>query len=153
MDEPRQRDSYPIVDQPEAKSKVRLFSEWTFTAVLWSVYVYLFMPIITFILWAFGIKILYHELIEQAGFYDFLNVLKGGGEVALIIILVFFTWSYYNYLMFRIRGERRNKQVLLAQDDELAKAYNIDPDLLREAKNHYRFIVNVGKEGMSIKFR
>jgi biofilm PGA synthesis protein PgaD len=150
MDEPGQRNPYPIVDKPEVKSKLRVFSEWTFTTVLWSIYVYLFMPIVTFILWAFGIKILYYELIEQAGFYEFLKVLKGAGQAALIIILVFFLWSYYNYMMFRIRGERRNKQVLLAQDDELAKAYNVDPDFLREAKDHYRFIVKVRKDGMNI---
>ncbi len=151
MDEPGQRDPYPIVDRPEVKSKLRLFSEWSLTTVLWSVYVYLFMPIVTFILWAFGVKLLYQELIEQAGFYEFLKVIQGGGLAVLIIMVIFFIWSYYNYLIFRIRGERRNKQVLVAQDDELAKVYNIDPDFLREAKSHSRFIVKVTAEGMNIQ--
>lgn len=109
------------------------------------------MPIVTFILWAFGVKLLYHELIEQAGFYEFLKVIQGGGLAVLIIMLIFFIWSYYNYLIFRIRGERRNKQVLVAQDDELAKVYNIDPDFLRDAKNHSRFIVKLTEEGMDIQ--
>jgi biofilm PGA synthesis protein PgaD len=150
MDEPRPRDSYPIVDRPEVKSRLRLFSEWSLTTVLWSVYVYLFMPIVTFILWAFGIKLLYQELMEQAGFYEFLKVIEGGGLAILIIMGIFFIWSYYNYLIFRIRGERRNKQVLVAQDDELAKIYKIDPDFLRSVKDNYRFIVKLKDEGMEI---
>ena len=151
MDESGPRNPYPIVDRPEVKSKLRLFSEWSLTTVLWSVYVYLFMPIVTFILWAFGVKLLYQELMEQAGFYEFLKVIRGGGLAVLIILTIFFIWSYYNYLIFRIRGERRNKQVLVAQDEELAKVYNVDPNFLREAKDHSRFIVKVKDEGMEIQ--
>ena len=128
-----------------------LYSEWTFTTILWTLYVYLLMPIVTLILWIFGVKIMYVQLFEQSGFTQMLEVIWGGGQIALVIILSFFIWSYYNYLIFRIRGERRNRQVLISQDEELAKAFNINPDLLPEAKEHHRFFVNL-EDGMTIKF-
>ena len=151
MDKPRPRDACPIVDKPEIKSKLMLYSEWTFTTILWTLYVYLLMPIVTLILWIFGVKIMYVQLFEQSGFTQMLEVIWGGGQIALVIILSFFIWSYYNYLIFRIRGERRNRQVLISQDEELAKAFNINPDLLPEAKEHHRFFVNL-ENGMTIKF-
>jgi len=57
---------------------------------------------------------------------EFLTLMKQAGIVFLVIIVILFIWTHYNYLWFLRRGERRNKLVSICRDEDLAKFFKLD---------------------------
>ena len=136
--------AYPkIIDKPELKSPFRYLIEGSITLFLWSVWVYWILPVLTVILWYFGIELFHSELITQAGYIEFIKIFRDGGLVVLAISLIMLSWVYYNYIWFLRRGERRNKAVLICFDEDIAKIFNIDPDVLKKVKEQRRIEVDL----------
>jgi len=102
--------------------------------------------VVTAVLWFFGIKLFQTELIVKAGLEEFLEILKTGGLLVLIITLLMLSWVYYNYLWFLKRGERRGSNTALGSDENLARITGVDVDLLKEFKEKSRIEVEV-KDG------
>jgi len=150
MEKSGQRTAYvKIIDEPELKSPVRYLIEGSVTLFLWSVWAYWISPVVTAVLWFLGIKLFQTELILKAGFNEFLEILKTGGLLVLIITLLMLSWVYYNYLWFLKRGERRGVNVMLESDENLARITGVDLNLLKEAKEKRRMEVEV-KDGKTV---
>ena len=135
-----------IIDEPELKSPFRYLIEGSVTLFLWSVWAYWISPVVTAVLWFFGIKLFQTELIVKAGLEEFLEILKTGGLLVLIITLLMLSWVYYNYLWFLKRGERRGANTALGSDENLARIAGVDLHLLKEVKEKSRMEVEV-KDG------
>ena len=103
----------------------------------------------TAVLWFFGIKLFQTELIVKAGLEEFLEILKTGGLLVLIITLLMLSWVYYNYLWFLKRGERRDANKALGSDENLARITGVDLHLLKEVREKSRIEVEV-KDGQII---
>jgi poly-beta-1,6-N-acetyl-D-glucosamine biosynthesis protein PgaD len=127
-----------IIDQPELKSTSRLVIEGLVTTTFWGLFLYSLAPIVTILLWFFGIKFIYFELIEQQEFWRLLKMLRQGSYLILCILLVYWVWIYHNILLLRRRGERRCSRASITLDEDLARSYQVDPDLLAQAKVHNR---------------
>jgi len=138
-----------IIDEPELKSPFRYLIEGSVTLFLWSVWAYWISPVVTAVLWFFGIKLYQTELIVKAGLEEFLEILKTGGLLVLIITLLMLSWVYYNYLWFLKRGERRGANTALGSDENLARIAGVDPHLLKEVKEKSRIEVEV-KDGKTV---
>jgi poly-beta-1,6-N-acetyl-D-glucosamine biosynthesis protein PgaD len=141
-----------IIDRPELKSTSRLVIEGMVTTTFWGLFLYSLAPIVTILLWFFGIKIIYFELIEQQEFWRLLKMLKQGSFLILIILLVYWVWIYHNILLLRRRGERRCSRAPITLDEDLAKSYRVDLNLLTQAKTQSRLRLSVKKEGLAISW-
>ena len=140
--------SYSIIDKPELKSPLRYFLEGSLTTFLWSVWLYWVSPLVTALLWFAGIEVFYTELISGSGFRQFIQILESGGLLVLALTLLIIGWVYYNYLWFIKRGERRNKSVRISFDEDIAVFYNLDPQLLKEAKKAQRIEAFLKDDGI-----
>ncbi len=135
MDEPGSGSSHPeIIDRRDIKSRWRIFFEGLLTLAFWSGFLYLLAPVATILLWYLGFKFGYAELVGAEGLKAFSLVLTRGGVLVLIITLLIIGWSYYNYMWFRIRGERRNSRASVCFEQDFCKLYNIDLEVLQKAK-------------------
>ena len=144
--------SYPkIIDRPELKSPFRYLIEGSITLFLWSVWVYWILPVLTVILWFFGVELFHSIFITQAGYIEFIGILKAGGLVVLIISLIMLSWVYYNYFWFLRRGERRNKSVLISLDKDVAEMFNVNIDLLKRAKIQHKIEVDLKDDEVAIR--
>ena len=147
MEKSGQRTAYvKIIDEPELKSPFRYLIEGSVTLFLWSVWAYWISPVVTAVLWFFGIKLFQTELIVKAGLEEFLEILKTGGLLVLIITLLMLSWVYYNYLWFLKRGERRGSNAALGSDENLARIAGVDVNLLKNAQEKSRIEVEI-KDG------
>jgi poly-beta-1,6-N-acetyl-D-glucosamine biosynthesis protein PgaD len=142
---------YKIIDKPELKTPFRYLIEGSVTLFLWSVWVYWVSPVLTAFLWFLGVRIFHSEIISKAGFAEFMEILRNGGSAVLVITFVMLVWIYYNYLWFLKRGERRNKEVMVSSDKDIARICNIDSDLLNKAKQKKRVEVHLKDDGITIK--
>jgi len=135
MEEPRPRFTYhKIIDKSKLKSPWRYFVEGSITLAFWAIWVYWLYPVATVLLWILGINIFYQELFSHRGFFELVNILQKAGIIFLVIMIVILGWSYYNYFWFLRRGERRNKKVVICHDEDFARLFNVDAELLKEAK-------------------
>lgn len=150
MEKSGQRIAYTkIIDEPALKSPFRYLIEGSVTLFLWSLWAYWISPVVTAVLWFFGIKLFQTEFIVKAGLDEFLEILKTGGLLVLLITLVMISWIYYNYLWFLKRGERRGANAALGSDENLARISGVDLHLLKEVREKSRIEVEV-KDGQTI---
>jgi len=112
MGKPRQRTTYSlIIDKPELKSPLRHLIEGSITLALWAIWIYWLIPLVTLFLWALGLKLFYQSVIVDVALFELIELLKSGGTVILIVIILNIIWIFYNYQMiFKRKGDRR-KQV------------------------------------------
>lgn len=152
MAKPRPRSPYyKIIDKAELKTPWRYFLEESITLAFWAIWVYWIYPVLTVLLWVMGVRIIYTELFPTGGFAELISLLKQAGFIFLVIMAIILTWSYYNYLWFLRRGERRDKKVLICYDEDLAKFYKIDANLLREAKKYNQIEVDLRNKKIEIR--
>jgi biofilm PGA synthesis protein PgaD len=119
-----------IIDNPSLKGFFRNMGEWSFTALMWGVWIYLFLPILNILLWLFGIRHFYVEVIEKGGYLELLGLVKNIGWTILIVFAVLRLWGYYNYKKF---GQLNRRKFPLATSTEvLSNYYNVPAQTIQE---------------------
>jgi hypothetical protein len=63
-----------------------------------------------------------------------MRLFKNAGWLTTIVLLITISWSYYNYFVYKIRGERRGSRVEICFDKDLADFFKVDPEVLEKAK-------------------
>lgn len=132
-----------IINRQDLKSLGRRIMESFITLAFWTGFVYLLVPLVTLCLWVLGVQISYSELIGGQGLAQLTTIIKRGGITVLFITLMILGWGYYNYLLFRIRGERRNSQVSICYDEDFSALYHLDLQTLQAVKEQNRLLVTL----------
>ena len=144
MEKPGQGPPHPeVFVQDEVKSPLRKFIEDFITVVCWGIYLYLLLPLLTLVLWVFGVQTIYDQIIGAKGYEELARLLQNGGITVLIIFLIVSGWTYYNYLWFLRRGERRGGQVKISSDVEMAGMLGTDSTAMGEIRKARRLEIRV----------
>ncbi len=152
MEKSGSRNTNPeIIDDWRLKSRTRIFLESLLTLAFWTGFLYLLVPMVTFILWLFGVQIAYTELIGSQGYAALIKILKDSGLVVLVITLIILAWGYYNYFMFRLRGERRGSRVAICFDEDFSKLCRLDVETLKAAKEQTRLLVTLAGDHLEVE--
>jgi len=125
------------------KSPLRKFIEDTITVVCWGIYLYLLLPLFTLVLWVFGVQTIYDQIIGEKGYEELARLLQNGGVTVLVIFLIVSGWTYYNYLWFLRRGERRGGQVKISSDVEMAGMLATDSTAMEAIRRSHRLEIRV----------
>ncbi|NQS99810.1 MAG: poly-beta-1,6-N-acetyl-D-glucosamine biosynthesis protein PgaD [Candidatus Omnitrophica bacterium] len=135
MDQSRQRATHPqIIDRPEFRTPLRRLTEGSITTILWAIWLYWLLPVVTVFLWVFGFKFLYQTLFTGEGFAKLFEILRRGGVAVVIILTLQLLWIYYNHqFIFKRKGSRR-RAVPRASDKTLAQFFNLEPKVLAAAR-------------------
>jgi poly-beta-1,6-N-acetyl-D-glucosamine biosynthesis protein PgaD len=129
-----------IIDNPSLKGFFRNMGEWSFTVLMWGVWVYFFLPIINIILWLFGIRHFYIELVEKGGYYEFLNLIERIGWLILIVFAILRLWGWYNYKKF---GQlNRRKFPLATTTEKLSEYFKIPIKTIQELQGQKEVIID-----------
>lgn len=144
MEKSGQRASHAeVFIKDEVRSPVRRVVEDFITVVCWGIYLYLLLPLFTLVLWVFGIQTIYDQIIGAKGYEELIRVLQLGGITTLVIFLIVSGWTYYNYIWFLRRGERRGGQVRISSDVEMAGMLGTDSTAMEEIRRSRRMEVRV----------
>ena len=144
MEEPGQGPPHSeIIVQDEVKSPLRRVVEDTITVVCWGVYLYLLLPMFTLVLWIFGIQTIFDQIIGERGYEELIRLLANGGITTLVILLIVSGWTYYNYLWFMRRGERRGNQVRISSDVEMSALLETDITAMEEIRSARRLEIRI----------
>ena len=88
------------------------------TTALWFLYGYLWLPLVSFAAWYFGVDFAYDRVIRAGGPDQLILLLLWFAIIFLIILLIVVTWSGVQYSRFTGKGERRNRAPLLDPAEE-----------------------------------
>lgn len=126
------------IDQPEYVR--RKAAGYGLMALGWTLWMWLFMPLLTLIFWWFEVTVFYTQVVEQTQPLTSISVLKLMVCIG-IFISILFVWASYNWVRFH--GEDRRKAPNSVTADDLAQSFQLqsaDIVKLRQAKNitlHY----------------
>ncbi|MCU0974045.1 MAG: poly-beta-1,6-N-acetyl-D-glucosamine biosynthesis protein PgaD [Burkholderiales bacterium] len=96
-----------VIDRPELMSPVQRLTGMVLTSVAWSVWGYMWAPILALLGWALGIRLFYRNMVVEGGFDSLMQlaplyVLVSASASATLI--VFASWQW-------IRFARRDRRV------------------------------------------
>ena len=107
--------------------------EAVITTALWFLYGYLWLPLVSFAAWYFGIDFAYERVIRAGGPDQLILLLLWFAIIFLIILLIVVTWSGVQYSRFTGDGERRNRAPLLDPAEE-REMWQIDESVQQQIK-------------------
>jgi biofilm PGA synthesis protein PgaD len=115
------------------------------TAMLWAVYLYLWVPLVSLLAWAMGFEFAYDVMVRAGGATDLLPILLEYLVVVSIIFSAFTIWSVSNRLRFR-NLNRRARRAPVA-DDALAEYFQVPLEQIAAMRSRKVIHVSVDDEG------
>lgn len=122
------------------------------TTALWFLYGYLWLPLVSFAAWYFGIDFAYERVIRAGGPDQLILLLLWFSIIFLIILLVVVTWSGVQYSRFTGDGERRYKAPLLDPEEE-RELWQIDSSVQQHVKTGHILTVSLDTDLHNISVR
>lgn len=114
------------IDAPELM-QTRMHARDSFvTTMLWLVYVYLWLPLISLGAWLLGIDFAYDAMVRAGGIGGLLRLVEWCGYAALLIIAFVIGWSAIQ--RFRFRGHERRGVVPRVSDTVLQASSELGAD-------------------------
>ena len=116
------------------------------TSLLWVVYGYLWLPVISLVAWYYGIDFAYDLVLQAGGPETLIITLIWFSIVTLLVLLVIVTWSGFQYSRFKGKGERRNR-VAPADMEAEREFWQIGEALQAQLKSNKTQTISLGTDG------
>lgn len=137
-----------LIDNPgnQAPHQRRMFG--VLTGVAWAVYVYLWLPLVTAVMWYLGIKSTYIELYLRNHRIDSFLVLAIP-MIVLVVSVIFLGWAEYNRMRFQRMDDRRG-----ATDDvslhDMARSIGATPAMVQQLQQARSSVVSMSEEAIPV---
>lgn len=101
----------PIIYHPEWQSTTQRLTSGTLTVIAWTVWMYLWTPFISAVLWVVGIHLVYTQLIQGLSMRSVCFIML----IVLLCSIIVASWASYNYMRFAQKTSRLRVQVVPPQ--------------------------------------
>jgi biofilm PGA synthesis protein PgaD len=99
------------------------------TVLFWGVWLYLVLPLVSLLLWAFGVRFLV-EQIRLGGYEGLLGSLITYGVVLLVLVSLLAVWIAWNVVRYGGGSDRRTVKRAEVPDWVIRGAFRVDESLL-----------------------
>lgn len=96
-----------IINRPELQTKVQRTLFGALTLALWMLWFYLWLPLLTALLWIIGIRTAYIQIFRGARGVGLTSLFW----ISLVVILLVSYWSNYNRLRYAKSARRRRTEI------------------------------------------
>ena len=133
-----------IIERPDLQTRGRRTLYGLFTLFAWAVWIYLWLPLLTFFGWLAGGWFFREQFVVQTrnGYAQTLFAYMG---VILALAVVLVGWSIYNRRRFGRLGRRKPRPI--ASDEEMAAAFGISVVELRRLRTMERGVLRFSPSG------
>jgi poly-beta-1,6-N-acetyl-D-glucosamine biosynthesis protein PgaD len=137
-----------IIDDASRLSTLRKGTEWSITIFAWSAWIYFFMPLLTLLLWTFGVRFAVVEgvMLDHAAGLASVALYYLAGLTVVVVILQ--GWSLYNKK--RYGGLDRRSHPEAVSDAELAQYFWLTEETVELARSADNVIVSFEGGGISV---
>lgn len=124
------------IDEPTLLTRAERTRDKTLTAIMWAAYSLLWLPLLTFGAWLFGVELAYDAMVRLGGATTLDLTLIGWIYALVVIIATIVAWSLLNRARFRNVTRRTRSPVV--SDAEVSEWFRISPaelETMRSSKN------------------
>jgi|HubBroStandDraft_1064217.scaffolds.fasta_scaffold33877_1 poly-beta-1,6-N-acetyl-D-glucosamine biosynthesis protein PgaD len=115
----------PIISRPERQSWQQRITSRTLSGMAWGIWLILWMPVISTLLWISGTRITYIYIIRAPDERSLLLIFL----IMFVCNMIVSSWSSYNYIRFAKKARRRS--AALVTHEQVGKLFGItDPETL-----------------------
>jgi biofilm PGA synthesis protein PgaD len=130
---------------PEEMSQRERARDTLITAVLWAVYLYLWVPLVSLLAWAMGFEFAYDVMVRAGGARDLLPILLEYLVVISMIFSAYTIWSVSNRLRFRDLDRRSRRAPV--RDDALSDYFQIPVSQIAAMRSRQVIHVSIDEDG------
>lgn len=116
-----------IIERPNLQTRLQKFGRVSLAIFMWSLWLYLWLPLATAGLWFLGIQLAYTETMIVKNAEQLSYSLINFASTLSIVIAIQYSWSLYNFLRFRNKIRRHPTPSVsneeLAQAEALSETY------------------------------
>ena len=128
----------PIEDRSDLRSFLRNTTEWSFTIVMWALWIYFFLPMLSLALWIVGIPYIFKTLFQEEVLTELISLLSRMGLVVVVIFVIIRGWGIYNYHVFGKRNRR--KQHPQVTPEQIGRHFGLNPDQVLDLQQQREII-------------
>ena len=131
MEKPRPRTAAArplIIERPDLQSRPQRMVSAALTAVFWALWLYLWLPVVALLGWAFGFSRFYDEMVRREGYKPLAELLGWYGLAIGLLAGSLVCWAVYNLLRFR--GRERRQMRPLVRVAQIAEGAGVDAETL-----------------------
>lgn len=133
------------IDVPELLTARERTRDTLFTALMWLVYVYLWVPLLSFAAWALGFELAYDVMVRSGGAKSLWPALLAYLSILGVIVAVVVLWSLTNRARFH--NAARRKSVPAIGDEQMAAWFGVAMTTLAELRTSKRTIIDFDADG------
>lgn len=113
-----------IIERPDLQSWPLILGSRMVTALMWGLYVYLWLPLLTLLGWALGMDSAYEQMIALGGYQIVLGLWLFFAAVILIMGGLLLGWARLNF--YRFRGPDRRQLPGLTDEPQMAADFGLE---------------------------
>ena len=136
------------INAPELLSGRERTRDLVITAIMWSVYLYLWMPLVSLFAWLFGFELAYDVMIREGGAQHLGGVLLLYGLVVVAIFATVSIWSIGN--LWRYGKLNRRSRAEPTSIEAMAEYFDIDAAVIEQLRLTPVVSIEFGPDGHPI---
>jgi poly-beta-1,6-N-acetyl-D-glucosamine biosynthesis protein PgaD len=116
------------------------------TLLFWAVWLYLVLPLVSLLLWVFGVRF-FAEKIAEGGYEGLRTSMVAYSSVLLTLIGLLALWITWNVIRYGGSSDRRTVKSAAVTDPEVQAAFHLDDSLLALLRGERLMRVDLDGEG------
>jgi biofilm PGA synthesis protein PgaD len=130
-----------IINRPDLQTLAQRLGGYTVNFFGWALYLYLWLPLITLVVWWLDIGFVYEQMVDQEGLDALANVARWYLLIFGLLAASYLGWARYNQWRFRGR-ERRNPRPAppLAK---IAEDFGVPLKVLQQWRTQRRVVIHL----------
>ena len=142
----RYADGHPLIfERPESQPKSARRAMMVLTGIGWTIWIYLWRPLLTLIGWLLGVNLMQYQWVELSGWKGLVDFSIHTVPYGIALCAGLLTWATANLIRFRGSDRREPRPLATAEAD--AQWTRTSADTLREGRNLKRLVCLHDKEG------
>lgn len=129
-----------IIEQPKSTPGRLKLLYGLLTVVFWGLWLYLWMPLITFIAWLLGLDAFITHMVNLEGYRGLKQLLAVYSMVIVILGGSLVIWALYNWMRFH--GKERRTERAPVSIAEMSDYACMDPAKLKAAQSSQRLVLH-----------
>jgi len=136
------------INAPELLTAPERTRDTVFTAIMWGVYLYLWLPLISLFAWLLGFDFAYEVLAREGGLDGIAGILLAYGIIILVILAAVICWSLGN--LWRYGKLVRRSATREVSIEEIAEYFDVDSEIVKELQSIPSVSIDFDAEGRMV---
>lgn len=129
-----------IIERPDLQTRAQRYGYLSATFVCWFLWLYLFVPLLSFVAWALGATVVYQAMLQNLDTATLWRLIQSYGTGIISLAGIYVLWAFSSYLRFR-HADRRSRPPD-ATDREMAASHRISAGELHTLRSSRRLVVS-----------